>query len=414
MRNHEDSAKKRWCLDLEALTTYCQPEKAKVMLWPSGELLQSLEDGVRFFTAEERKAPLSWKTFQRLDKRLPKLRLVLRVDNLVKRARGRLKEAGQPALSELKRQAQRGDEDAQRLLRDIAAISGIQVAQKNIDWTQHERALAQFSRTNTVEPSYGRSAPVEFRCYARTLELLVDDYRRKPMRIQAMPLLEWVAKIGHPDAKNLVAFDYAAECEIERRARASQEHKALQRREKGRERTRRHREFYRGKFVYPGDWLLFSDAADFKAYWGRKQPLPETCVGLYDSECRDDLNACLDSLSCCRKLADQTDGFYYHGTRHVGRCCDCQNAEWIAQGFEVENGFPYGDWTLTTAERIAEQKRHLREEMERERRWLQTATGQQWLRETNRRFVASLKEKARQKGWTKEQLREEAKAYGLI
>jgi hypothetical protein len=120
-----------------------------------------------------------------------------------------------------------------------------------------------------------------------------------------------------------------------------------------------------GKMVYPGDWLRFRDAADFAEFWGAKHPLAETCIGLNDSDCRSELDACLDSLSCGCKLAHEPDGFYYHRTRHVARCRDCQEAEWIAQGFEVVNGFPWGDWSLTTAERIAEQKKSALEELAR-------------------------------------------------
>jgi Protein of unknown function (DUF3631) len=135
----------------------------------------------------------------------------------------------------------------------------------------------------------------------------------------------------------------------------------------------------RGKSLWPGDWLLFKDAAGFKAFWVGRQPLPETCIGLEDSDCHDDLDACLDTLACGCNLAEEPDGFYYHRTRHVARCRDCQNAEWMAQGFEVEHGFPYGDWDLTTAERIAERDRYARQELE------------QWERQRQERLVAEAK-----------------------
>jgi hypothetical protein len=415
MRQQDDTAHQQLCSDLDALTRFCQPERATGTVWPSSELLQSLENSVKLLTAEERKAPLSWRAFQRLDKRKPRLRLVLRLDNLVKRARGRFEEAGQPLLSKLKRQADRGDKDARKLLRDIAAISGGQAAPKKIGWTQHERTLGQFSRTRSVEPSYGRSAPLEYRCYARALELLVDDYRREALRRRSMPLLEWVATIGHPSAKNLVAFDYATECEIERKARASQEERTLRKREKGRGRTRRHREWYRGRWIYPGDWLRFNNATDFVKFYGRKHPLPKVCAGLEDSPCRAGLEAVLDHLSCGRSLADEPY-WYYQRTRHIAHCPDCQHAEWLEDGYEVEYGYPTTWWGPgdTREQRIAARKRHHQEEMQRDQRWLQTPEGRQWMRESNRRFVASLKEKAQQEGWTQEQLRAEAKAYGLI
>jgi Protein of unknown function (DUF3631) len=123
-------------------------------------------------------------------------------------------------------------------------------------------------------------------------------------------------------------------------------------------------QFNASKTVYPGDWLWFRDAADFMAFCGREHPSPETCIGLHDSPQRDDLDACLNTLSCGRELADEADGFYYHRTRHVGRCADCQEAEWIWQGFEVRNGFPWGDWQATSEERLAEQERIAREQLE--------------------------------------------------
>jgi hypothetical protein len=325
---------------------------------------------------------------------MPKLLLVKRVNNLVKHARERLEEDAQHPLNKLQQQAKCGDASARKLLHDIAVIRNGQDVAKKIHWTEHERALAQFSRTRSVEPSYGRSAPLEFRCYARALELIVDDCRRKPL--ESWPLTEWTVQIGHPGAKSLLAFDDPTGFILNEGAWRGES--AQRKREKGRDRVRRYREWRRGRWLYPGDWIRFRDAADFRAFYGKKHPLPETCVGLKDSDRRDDLAACLDTLVCSSTLpgskrpsrvTDEPDGFYYHRTRHLARCRDCQNAEWISQGFEVWKGFPYGDWSLTTAERIAEQDRLAAERLECEQRWLQTPEGQQWLREANRRFVAN-------------------------
>jgi hypothetical protein len=116
--------------------------------------------------------------------------------------------------------------------------------------------------------------------------------------------------------------------------------------------------------ILSGHWLHFRDAADFRAFYGEERPLPETCIGLDDSDSRSELEAVQDSLSCGCKLSDEPDGFYYHPTRNVARCTDCQSAAWIAQGFEVLNGFPYGDWQATTEQRIAEQDREGRRQAE--------------------------------------------------
>jgi len=363
-------------LRLEWLARRCKPQDTAWpgTIWPDRGFLRDLENDVMFLIATKRKKQPSpaWKAFQLLNRLLRSLRLVLRVNNLVKRARERLKEAGESPMSKLERQAEQGDEDARKLLRDIAAIRDGQAAAKKIDWTQHERALAQFSRTRSVEPSYGRSAPLESRCYARALELVVEDYRRKPLRDKSWPLVEWLARIGHPEAKSLAAFDDVWAWIVEQEEEAWRGKSGLRRREKGRDRIRRYREWHRGRWLYPGDWIRFRDAADFRAFYGRKQPLPETCVGLYDSDSRSRLEAVLDTLSCAstlpgskrpRRVTDEPDGFYYHRTRRVARCRDCQNAEWEAQGFEVWNGFPYGDWSLTTAERIAENDKYAAEKL---------------------------------------------------
>ena len=62
------------------LNWYCQEPKPN---WPSPSFLESLEADVSTLTAVSR---VSWSTLQRLDKRLPSLRLALRFDNLVNHA----------------------------------------------------------------------------------------------------------------------------------------------------------------------------------------------------------------------------------------------------------------------------------------------------------------------------------------
>jgi hypothetical protein len=336
--------------------------------------------------AKERESPPTpvWKAFFLLNRRMPSLRLVVRVNNLIKRACDRLQEVGESGLERLARQQEQGN--AQRLLRDVESLRKDLRVAKAIDWKQHERTLAQFSRTRSVELACNQTAPIGVLCYTRALELLLaDECRYRPLRKNSQPLIQWIARIEHPEAKSLLAFDdvmaWVVEQEVNSRAK-----KALRKSEAQRERTKRHREWYRGKWVYPGDWLRLRDAADFSTFWGREHPMPTHCSGLEDSEDRDRIlkyDPIKVDLSCGCRLAD---GFYYHRTRHVARCRDCQEAEWSAQGFEVVNGYPYGDWQATTAERLAEQKRRAQEQLERDRRWLQTHEGQQWLREANRRF----------------------------
>jgi hypothetical protein len=143
-----------------------------------------------------------------------------------------------------------------------------------------------------------------------------------------------------------------------------------------------------GKTVFLCDYLRFKDAADFRAFYGDKQSLPETCIGLKGSPAREELKAVLDSPSCCTKgkLSEQSNGFFYHRTRHVARCMDCQSAEWEAQGFDVLNGFPWGAWNATPEARLKEQAERAKLELEQDLHWLQTPEGRDWLAKQNARF----------------------------
>lgn len=315
------ATKERLALHLEKLAGYCKSsqEAWPGTTWPDGVFLQSLENHVMVLIATERKKRPSpaWKVFQLLDRRMPKLLLVKRVDNLVKRARDRLDEAAQYPLSKLQQQAERGDENARKLLRDITAIRDGRGAAKKIDWTEHERALAQFSRTRSVEPAYGRSAPLEFRCYARALELIVDDWRRKPLK--SWPLTEWTTRIGHPDAKSLLAFDDPTGFIIEEGT--WREESALRRREKVRERVRRHRERHNGAWVYAGDWLMHS----------HNKPLPAWAKVNADAYCE-----------LCGNRVGAGDHWYIQRTDHQRvRCSDCQSVLWQLDGYDYEP--PFGD-----------------------------------------------------------------------
>lgn len=135
----------------------------------------------------------------------------------------------------------------------------------------------------------------------------------------------------------------------------------------------------KSKLVYPGGWLRFHNADDFRDYYGQQCPLPEVCIGLEDSDFQSDHEAVLDTLSCGCKPADHADAFYYHRTLHIARCRDCQEAEWIAQGFEVVNGFPYGDRRATSAERLKERDQHALE------------TLAQWEKQQQEKLIAEAK-----------------------
>jgi hypothetical protein len=94
MRRRE--VKRRLARSLGCLASYCQQPSAKQLtFWPSRDFLQSAEADVGNLSATDR---VSWKTFRRLDMRLPSLRLALKFDNLANRAAARLKEAPQARL----------------------------------------------------------------------------------------------------------------------------------------------------------------------------------------------------------------------------------------------------------------------------------------------------------------------------
>jgi hypothetical protein len=232
---------------LEWLSDCCKPpadSKWARIRWPRGDILKDFEERVIFLLAtERRKRPSpSWKVFELLDKRMPSLPLVLRVNNLFKRAYERLAEAGEAQMSKLSRQADAGDQGAEKLVNDLYKIKDASAIPEGIDWSQHERALAQFSHTRTVEPAYGGIAQLEYRCYARALELILDDYRREPLRKKSLPLIEWALRIGYPGATSLGAFDFIAAFIVEQDEGVWRRKLVRHQLYLGRKRTRRFRE----------------------------------------------------------------------------------------------------------------------------------------------------------------------------
>lgn len=202
--------------DLELLTIYCQdpdgiarqmavkvcdmPELFKrYTFWPSRGLLQSLEENVELLIKPERDKPPSpaWKAFQLLDKRIPSLRLILRVNNLVKRAKERLKNTGESVLSKAARDTD--SVEAQNLLRDLV------LQKQNLG------------------------------------ELLKDHDKRYRARLESRGLMLWLCKIGHPDAKDLLALGHVPASMARIHDSISQERKMMRQREKARDRDRRYR-----------------------------------------------------------------------------------------------------------------------------------------------------------------------------
>lgn len=210
---------------LDRLALYCQKpdpqakgatDLAKAMkqltFWPTSDLLKSLEFSVMRLAKFEREKPPhpSWKAFQLVDKRKRSLKLVLRVDKLVKCALDRLTEAGRSVLETLLWEQ---GKDAQNLFHDIARVRENLSAAKTIDWAQYERVLLRVSHANSVELASGKStASPEARCYARVLELIVDhdNDKRERLRRESEPLVRWLHEIRHPMVKDLETFNREA------------------------------------------------------------------------------------------------------------------------------------------------------------------------------------------------------------
>jgi len=204
-------AKERLGRNLENLASYCHPPldgMAKVdptsddplgewldkirVLWPSRELLEQIDSDVIVLATFDRKKPILpvWKAFEQVDKRMKKLRLKSRLNDLIRGACAIL--AGESELGKAARDLEAGEAKAKLLVADILLGT---------------RSLG---------------------------ELLDEDRLRQSRRAKAVPLVEWVIAIGHPMAKDLgavVAFFVQDTAAIEKQ-------KILRRREKTRERVR--------------------------------------------------------------------------------------------------------------------------------------------------------------------------------
>jgi hypothetical protein len=152
------------------LTLCCRPLRHGArdadFLWPPGWLLGRIDECVALLLEVEGKKPgwLGWKRFRTLDKRRRSLRLVPRIDSLVKRAiETREERCGE---SVLEKAARRPDSlETQILLRDF-------VEQKT-----------------------------------KFFNLLNDHDNRTMERVESWPLLYWICNMDHPDAQKLILHD---------------------------------------------------------------------------------------------------------------------------------------------------------------------------------------------------------------
>jgi len=213
--------RRRLTADLASLAFYCQPAHPKAKgatdlheairqftYWPSADFLEGIEDSVLVLAMTERKYPARriWKNFQLIHRRMPGLRLVEHIKELVERAGERFTEGGWSKLEEL---SWKEDEGARKLLRDIGRVRENLSAAKTIDWAQYKDILAPFSNKGLFVNARGNDTA--FACYVRVLELIVDDPKWEELRKQSAALVFWLLRIGYPGADDLKQFNrYAA------------------------------------------------------------------------------------------------------------------------------------------------------------------------------------------------------------
>ncbi len=172
-----------------------------VTLWPRGELLDQLHSVVidLFMTGRRNLPHPYWKAYKWVNKLLPKIRLVRTVDQLVERARNRLREAGESYLMRLNREARKGATQAQQLVKALREIQGDVSKASKIKWEDHEQLLFRQDNKSVHLVCGDLPGDARLRCYARALEILADDLRYERIR----PFLQWIAYIGYPNHPKL-------------------------------------------------------------------------------------------------------------------------------------------------------------------------------------------------------------------
>lgn len=175
--------------------------EGKVTFWPLEDDLRKLDHAVIDLAVTCRKKHFPpWKAYKTVNMRWPGIRLVPRVEALVKRAHKVLKDVGGSGIERLRREADEGVPEAIRLrkdLNDLRAFQNDPSKAPGIKWLDNE---------------------TDIKCYARALRLIVDELRWQPLLERAQPLLRWIACLGNPVFLDLLRVDDLTERATMRRA----------------------------------------------------------------------------------------------------------------------------------------------------------------------------------------------------
>src|SRR4030095_2918972 len=195
---------------LEKLSNYCRapdpnakgaPDLDEAMKqfiwWPQEHLLGQLESSVFTLARSERKYPerRPWETFELVDGRKKKLRLLKHINDLVGRARERFIEASFSDLEALAAEP-RENKDAADLLRDIHLVTEDISVARTIDWARYKGILLRLSANGKIASASGNDTALA--CYARVLEMIVDHRKWAKLRKESESLVYWLLKIGYP------------------------------------------------------------------------------------------------------------------------------------------------------------------------------------------------------------------------
>jgi len=210
--------------------------ESQIVEWPSERQLWDLRRDVRELVMTQRKKETfrtawTWKAYELVDRRWPRLRLVKRLNELVDRARDRLKEASETELQRLRRAASEDTPKAKQLLKRLEAIQQDASKAAKIDWQDYKELLfksgnprlacdaeVRLQRSGFSYSDASINKPSRERCYARALEILADDLRYQASRDKARPLLSWIAVAAYD---NLDYYDVVESNDMEWKANAA-------------------------------------------------------------------------------------------------------------------------------------------------------------------------------------------------